>query len=60
MICPCKDCEKKGCGNYHSQCQKYLMYVQEKRLASERERKEKTLTYNERGRKKWKEKTWWN
>lgn len=24
--CPCKDCEKKGCGTYHSQCKKYNDY----------------------------------
>lgn len=26
---PCKDCEKKGCGAYHSQCKAYLKYKQE-------------------------------
>lgn len=23
---PCKDCELKGCGAYHSECEKYKMY----------------------------------
>lgn len=23
---PCKDCEKSGCGLYHSECEKYLEY----------------------------------
>lgn len=27
MICPCRDCEKKGCGAYHSKCEKYQKYV---------------------------------
>lgn len=22
-LCPCKDCERKGCGEYHSQCEAY-------------------------------------
>ena len=21
--CPCKDCERKGCGVYHDNCEKY-------------------------------------
>ena len=27
MICPCKDCEKKGCGVYHDKCEEYQKYV---------------------------------
>ena len=23
---PCKNCEMKGCGAYHSQCEKYLKF----------------------------------
>lgn len=23
---PCKDCEKKGCGSYHDQCEKFKEY----------------------------------
>ena len=23
MICPCKGCERAGCGEHHSQCQPY-------------------------------------
>lgn len=22
-LCPCKDCERKGCGEYHSHCEAY-------------------------------------
>lgn len=28
-VAPCKDCEKKGCGAYHSQCTAYLEYRKE-------------------------------
>lgn len=24
--CPCKDCEKKGCGVYHDKCEKYQAF----------------------------------
>lgn len=27
--CPCKDCEKKGCGPYHDKCEPYQKYVRE-------------------------------
>lgn len=30
MICPCKDCEKKGCGAYHDKCKKYQEYELER------------------------------
>lgn len=26
MICPCKNCEKKGCGSYHDQCNEYQVW----------------------------------
>lgn len=58
MICPCKDCERKGCGAYHSQCQPYLDYAQWRKDINEIERKQKMMyavSYAKR-RKKWKEK----
>lgn len=30
MLSPCKDCPKKGCGSYHSECEQYLEYRAEK------------------------------
>ena len=30
MTAPCKDCPKKGCGSYHSECEKYKEYQREK------------------------------
>ena len=57
MICPCKDCEKKGCGNYHSQCQEYLGFKKWKEQVNEKERKEKQYYYNiEKRRNKWNKK----
>ena len=41
MICPCKDCNKKGCGVYHSQCKPYLEFVAWRKSVNEAERKEK-------------------
>ena len=26
MVCPCRDCENKGCGAYHDICEKYQDY----------------------------------
>ena len=43
MVCPCKDCEKKGCGDYHSQCQEYLEY---KKWKGETNGKRKTNKFN--------------
>lgn len=28
--CPCKDCEKKGCGAYHDECENYQQFRAEK------------------------------
>ena len=58
MICPCKDCEKKGCGEYHSQCKPYLDYVKWKQGVNEKERKEKQFSYNIKERRsKWNKKS---
>ena len=56
MLCPCKDCEKKGCGTYHSQCEKYLEYVKWKQGVNEKERSLKMLysKSNAKRRNKWK------
>ena len=29
MICPCKGCERSGCGEYHTHCQKYKDWKKE-------------------------------
>ena len=58
MICPCKDCDKKGCGEYHSQCKLYLEYVKWRQVINEEERKSKRFlsTSSAKRRNKWKTK----
>lgn len=34
---PCKDCELKGCGAYHSECERYKDYLE--KLKKERREK---------------------
>lgn len=43
MMCPCKDCERKGCGVYHDICEKYQEFVRAKTLANKKERDEKNF-----------------
>lgn len=40
MIVPCKDCERKGCGAYHSQCEQYQKYTKERETMREQRYKE--------------------
>jgi hypothetical protein len=57
MLCPCKDCEKKGCGNYHSQCKEYLEYKKWKQQVNKKEREEKMFYVSiAKRRNKWKKK----
>ena len=48
MLCPCKDCDKKGCGVYHDECQPYQEFVKWKRAKNDEERKEKQRVYSMR------------
>ena len=43
MNCPCKNCEKKGCGSYHDNCKEYLEFVQWRKFVNENSRKEKNF-----------------
>lgn len=43
MNAPCKDCEKKGCGYYHSQCERYRRYREEKDKEKEARIRERFL-----------------
>lgn len=45
MICPCKTCEKKGCGEYHSKCAEYLKYVEWRKYVNQSERKSKQFAH---------------
>ena len=50
MISPCKTCEKKGCGAYHSQCKPYLKYKRELERKKKFEAKQKSKIYYGEGR----------
>ena len=52
MECPCRYCEKKGCGAYHSQCEKYKEFELEREGIRHRIRLEKEITYHNKRRKK--------
>lgn len=57
MICPCKDCERKGCGEYHAQCEAYIEYAKYRKEINERERKSKMFFLSSKSakrRNKWK------
>lgn len=43
--CPCKDCEKKGCGAYHELCEKYQAFRAEKLKEYEERLKKHTSNY---------------
>ena len=36
MQCPCKTCEKRGCGTAHDSCPEYKAWVRERALANAR------------------------
>lgn len=42
MICPCKGCEKKGCGSLHDSCEAYQAW-----LIWNNERKKKRHEYHD-------------
>ena len=31
LVPPCKDCSKKGCGAYHSECKPYQEFVEKQK-----------------------------
>ena len=37
---PCKECDKKGCGAYHSKCKRYLEYQEERKQISKKRMEE--------------------
>lgn len=53
MICPCKECEKKGCGSYHDECVSYLEWVKYRNKMSAMERKRKGEFQERRKVKRW-------
>ena len=43
--CPCKNCEKKGCGAYHDICEKYQAFREEKEKEYEERLKNHPTNY---------------
>ena len=41
--CPCKTCEKRGCGNAHDTCPQYQEWLRVRALANARKRAESTM-----------------
>ena len=40
MICPCKGCEKAGCGEYHDQCERYQSWAVGRKAVNDLKRSE--------------------
>ena len=36
MVNPCKNCENKGCGTFHDECEPYQNYLQEKEIINKK------------------------
>ena len=43
MLAPCKNCEKKGCGAFHSQCDKYLKFKEECEKSNKKRQREQDI-----------------
>ena len=41
MICPCKGCEKAGCGIYHDECEPYLEWQRYRRKQNDKRNAER-------------------
>ena len=35
MICPCKGCERQGCGDFHAECEAYRAWKEERQKTKE-------------------------
>ncbi len=42
MVNPCKDCDNKGCGVYHDECEPYQKYLEEKAKVNQKRLADKT------------------
>lgn len=48
MTCPCKNCEKQGCGPFHDQCERYQEYVHKMRREKEYQKEMKERSRKDR------------
>ena len=53
MICPCKDCERKGCGSYHDQCEDYQNFVRENQRLKDARRVKSDVDYLGKPKRRW-------
>lgn len=44
MICPCKGCDKAGCGAYHDECERYKEWDKSRQLAATRRQMSQDVT----------------
>ena len=63
MKCPCRECEKRGCGPYHDQCTAYSRFREwrnevNRKIAEERQKKE--LSHDHEMRYRFNLKKGWN
>ena len=49
--CPCRTCDKKGCGTYHSDCEQYLRWKKE--LEEVKKARDKALSYRDKNKYKY-------
>lgn len=45
MDCPCKECPNRGCGVFHSECEKYLEWKTYADELNKKIRKEKSAVF---------------
>ena len=50
MECPCKDCSRRGCGNYHDMCEPYNAWKTQVDKDRTRRQEENIREYNKRKR----------
>lgn len=43
MICPCKTCDRKGCGSYHDSCEPYKEWAAANKEKNEKRKAEKDV-----------------
>lgn len=52
MECPCRYCEKKGCGAYHSQCEDYKLFQAEREAIRHQKRLDGEYPFSVKKRRK--------
>ena len=53
IVCPCKDCENKGCGPYHDKCEAYQKWVQENKEQKQKQKRDDVIRYSKGPSRYW-------